>query len=127
MNALILTAGVLALLATLGHFAVGYKSFLKPVLKSNVDIISAKVMSSLFHYMSVYLILTTIILFSFGLGDTLFFSNPVDIVLFIGLSYAGFAIAQVIIALTAAIPLGLLKLFQWVFWALIAICCFAAV
>jgi len=126
MNTLILIAGILALMATLGHFGVGYKSFLKPVLSSDVERIPVKVMSSLFHYMSVYMVLTTVVLLAFGLGDPLFFSNPNDLVLFIGLSYAGFAISQFLIAVTSKIPMGIFKLFQWIFWTLIAICCFAS-
>ncbi len=127
MDNSLLTAGILAALATMGHFGVGYKRFLKPVLKANIDPVAAKVMSSLFHYMSVYMILTTVILLAFGFGDPLFFKSPGDVVLIIGLSYAGFALVQFVIALTSSIPMGILKLFQWIFWALIAAFCFFAI
>ncbi len=126
MNYWILTAAILAVMATLGHFAVGYKSYLVPVLRSNVNIVPAKVMSSLFHYMSVFMVLTSIALLAFSFGETLFFSNPTDILHFFGITYAGFGIVQIVVAISSKIPMGLAKLFQWVFWFAIALCCFMA-
>ncbi len=121
MNYYILTSGVIASLATIGHFAIGFKEFLKPVLISNVDEIPKKVMLSLFHYMSVFMIFTTVILLSISMGKNLIFENSSDIVRFIGYIYAGFAVVQFIIALTSSIKLGVFKLFQWIFWILIAV------
>lgn len=57
MNYLILLAGILAALATIGHFTVGAKDFLKPVMNSDIDEIPKKVMQSLFHYMSIFSLL----------------------------------------------------------------------
>jgi hypothetical protein len=62
MDYFILTSGVLAALATIVHFAIETKDFLKPVMNSNVDEIPKKVMQSLFHYMSVFMIVTAVIL-----------------------------------------------------------------
>lgn len=121
MNYLILTAGVLASLATIGHFAIGTKDFLKPVMNSNIDEIPKKVMQSLFHYMSVFMILSSVILLAISMGQSLIFENISDIVKIIGCIYAGFAVVQFFIALTSSIKMGVLKLFQWVFWTLIAI------
>jgi len=127
MNYLILTSGVLASFATIGHFAIGTKDFLKPVMASNINEIPKKVMQSLFHYMSVFMILTSVILIAISLGQNLLFENSTDIVKVIGIIYAGFAIVQFYIALTSSIKNGILKLFQWLFWALIAIFCLISV
>lgn len=78
-------------------------------------------MQSLFHYMSVFMILTSVILIAFSLGENLVFENSTDVLKFIGFSYAGFAVVQFIIALTSSIKMGVFKLFQWVFWVLIAV------
>ena len=121
MNYLYLVSGILALSAIVGHFTMGSKEFLKPVLASEVEIIPKKVMQSLFHYMSVFLILTTVILLLFSFGKTWFFQNSRDVSLFIGINYSGLALVQFIIAISSSIEKGLMKLFQWVFWLLIAI------
>ena len=120
MNYFILTSGIFASLATIGHFAIGAKDFLKPVLNSDIEEIPRKVMQSLFHYMSVYMVLTSVVLLAISLGENLIFEHTNDVVKMIGLSYAGFAIIQFIIALTSSIKMGVFKLFQWVFWTLIA-------
>ena len=124
MNYFYLTAGILSLLATIGHFAMGTKDFLKPVLTSDIETIPKKVMHSLFHYMSVFLILTTIIMLMFSFGKPLVFQNTSDVSIFIGGSFTGFALVQLIIAVTSSLERGVLKLFQWVFWLLIALFAF---
>jgi hypothetical protein len=121
MDYFILTSGVVATLATIGHFAIGNKEFLKPVINSNAAEIPKKVMQSVYHYMSVFLVLTSVILLAFSLGENLIFENRSDVLKMIGFSYAGFAVAQFIIAFTSSLKMGILKLFQWIFWALIAV------
>ena len=121
MNYFTLIAGILAALATIGHFAVGTKDFLKPVMESGIEEIPKKVMQSLFHYMSVFMILTTVILIAVAMGYNLIFENTKDVVKFIGFTYAGFAVIQFLIAVTSSIKGGIFKLFQWVFWILIAL------
>jgi len=121
MNYLLLTSGIVATLATIGHFTIGNKDFLKPVINSKVDEIPKNVMQSLFHYMSVYMVLTSVILLAFSTGNQLIFENPTDIVKVIGFVYAGYAIVQFIIALSSKVDKGVFKMFQWVFWTLIAV------
>ncbi|HJN06206.1 MAG TPA: hypothetical protein QF480_06290 [Bacteroidales bacterium] len=120
MNYLILTAGVIAALATIGHTTMGSKKFLRPVMKSDLDLTVKKVMQSLFHYMSVFMVLTTFFLIAISTGGCQQFENTPDVVKLIGFIYAGFAIVQFIIAATSKIKMGIFKLFQWIFWALIA-------
>ncbi len=121
MDYFILTSGVLASLATIGHFAVGTKDFLKPVMVSDIDEIPKKVMQSLFHYMSVFMVLTSIFLLAISTGKCMLFESTTDVVKLIGIIYGGFAVIQFIIALTSSIKMGIFKLFQWIFWALIAL------
>lgn len=120
MNYFILTAGILAALATIGHFTMGAKNFLKPVMNSDLDLTVKKVMQSLFHYMSVYMVLTSLFLIAMSTGECQQFENTPDVVKLIGFIYAGFAIVQFIIAATSKIKMGIFKLFQWIFWTLIA-------
>lgn len=127
MNYLILTAGILATFATIGHFAIGTRDFLKPVLISDIDEIPKRVMESLFHYMSVFMILTSVILTAISVGHNLVFENTSDVVKLIGMVYACFAVVQFFIALTSSIKMGVLKLFQWIFWILISVFSFLGV
>ena len=121
MNFMLLTAGIFAFLATMGHFIVGTKDFLKPVLKADLDAVPKKVMHSLFHYMSVFMILTTTVLFVFAFNENLFFDSTREVVLIIGIIYGGFGLVQFVIALTSGIKNGVFKLFQWIFWFAISI------
>ncbi|NIN00846.1 MAG: hypothetical protein GTO24_23015 [candidate division Zixibacteria bacterium] len=40
---------------------------------------------------------------------------------FIAINYAAFAVVQVIIAVTSKIENAMFKLFQWIFWVIIAV------
>ncbi len=121
MNQYLFVAGLISLMAVAGHFAVGIKLFLRPIMKSNIDQVPKKVMQSLFHYMSVFMILSTIVLIVSSFGKCVLFNNSVYVLKFIGISYASFAVVMLIIALTSPIKGATFKLFQWVFWALIAV------
>ena len=120
MNWFLIIAGGLAGFATVGHFFIGSRNFLQPTLQASFDEVPKKVMHCLSHYVSGYLILSTIFLLAIGLGFKLG-GNPVLLVRFIALNYAAFAVAQIIIALSSTIQNSLLKLFQWIFWILIAV------
>ena len=117
---MILIAGLAAGFVNLGHFTVGSKEFLKPMLQADFDEVPKKVMHCVFHYVSVYVVLSFIVLmaiglgFSFGAADTL-------LVKFIAINYFLFAITQIVIAATSEIPNGVIKLFQWIFFLAIAI------
>lgn len=120
MNYFIFASAILTLAAVIGHFTMGYKSYLKPVMDSDVDIVPKKVMQSIFHYVSVFLVLSTIILFAGSHHSCPLYDYVHNMIKFIGIVYAFFAIIQIIIALNSGIPGGVFKLFQWVFWTLIA-------
>lgn len=121
MNYFILIASILALGAVFGHFTMGVKLYLKPVLNSNIDEVPKQIMHSLFHYASVFMVLSTIILFTGASQACPLYDYVHNMIKFIALVYAFMAIAQIIIALTSGVKGGLTKMFQWVFWALIAL------
>jgi hypothetical protein len=121
MNYFIITSAVVATMANIGHFAMGNKEYLKPVMNSNAAEIPKKVMQSAFHYMSVYMVLTAVLLIAFSFGENLVFENRNDVLKVIGFSYAGFAAVQFIIAITSSIKMGIFKLFQWIIWVLISV------
>ena len=122
MNYFILISAILSLAAVIGHFTMGRKDYLKPVLDSDIDIVPKKVMHSLFHYMSVFMVLSAIILFSGSSQSCPLYDYVHNMIRFIGIVYAFFALTQFIIASTSGIPGGVIKLFQWVLWALISAC-----
>ena len=120
MNWMILISGLAAGFVNLGHFTIGSKDFLKPMLQADFDEVPKKVMHCVFHYVSVYLILSFIVLmaiglgFSFGTADTL-------LVKFIAINYFFFAVTQIVMAAASNIPKGVIKLFQWIFFLIIVI------
>ncbi|MFC1523730.1 hypothetical protein ACFL6N_02955 [Thermodesulfobacteriota bacterium] len=124
MNTLIVVSGIFALLTTMGHFAVGSKKFLKPMLEASFDPIAHKIMHCVFHYVSAFLILSTVALLAIGTGMITDQGTSL-VVRFIAANYAVFAVWQIALASTSGIPNGLLKLFQWVFFILISCSAFA--
>jgi hypothetical protein len=73
MNVLLLISGLVAGFCTVGHFMVGSKSYLKPLLQASFDDVAKNVMHCVFHYVSVFLVLTsiTLLLLGFGIGFNL--------------------------------------------------------
>ncbi len=120
MNWFIISAGIFGAFTTIGHFTMGTKEYLKPMLAASFDEIPKQVMRSVFHYVSVFLILTTLALLALGFGF-ITDSQPSMLARFIALNYAFFAIWQLAIAATSGIPNGILKLFQWTFFVIIAV------
>lgn len=120
MNWFITIAGLVCTFTTIGHFTVGSKSFLKPMLDTSFDPIAKKVMHCVFHYVSTFLILSsiTLLLIGFGVWSG---SGMFALVNFIAANFIVFAVWQVILAVTSDIPKGIVKLFQWIFFVLIAL------
>lgn len=121
MNYFIFVSAILALAASVGHLTMGRKEYLLPVLNSQVDIVPKKVMLSLFHYMTVFMLLSAFILFAGSHQSCPLYNYVHHMIRFIGVVYGFFALTQFIIALNSGIPGGVFKLFQWVFWVLIAV------
>jgi hypothetical protein len=119
MNWVIFISGLMAAFCTVGHFAIGSKQYLVPMMQSSFDDVPKKVMHCVFHYVSVVLVLSTLFLLATGLG--FFKSDTSLLVKFIAIQFALFAVTQLIIAATSKIPGAVFKLFQWIIFALIAI------
>ena len=120
MNWFIFIGGLAAGFCTLGHFAIGNNAFLKPMLQAPFDDVPKKVMHCVFHYISAFLILASIALITIGLGYN-FNADTTLLVKFIAISFVVFAVTQIVIAATSTIPRGVIKLFQWIFFVVIAI------
>ena len=119
MNTLLIVAGVLSLSVVGGHFTVGRSRYLRPMLGADFDPVARRVMLCVFHYVSVNLVLMTLILLAAGFG-----LDPDDgmrvAVLAVAVHYGLYAIVQLVYALTAGIEQALGKMFQWVFFVVIA-------
>ncbi len=120
MNWLVFISGLFAAFAVVGHFAMGSRSFLKPMMDATFDEVPKKVMHSVFHYISVFLVLSAAALILVGFGVS-FDRDTTLLIRFVALNYSLFAAVQLIIALTSNIQSPLTKLFQWVFWIVIAV------
>lgn len=121
---MVLLAGVIAGFATIGHFTMGTKLYLKPFLGTELDLIPKNVILSVFHYISVYQILSSLVLIMVGINFENCQHDPTMLLNFVGLNYAVFALVQIVIALTSSVKGGLFKMFQWIFWILIAVLIF---
>lgn len=126
MNSFMMIAGVFAIATVLGHFMVGSKQFLKPMLQASFDPVPQKVMHCVFHYVSTYLILSAAALLIIGSGVWAG-AGATAVAIFIALNYTIFAIWQVVLAAKSGIPNGVFKLFQWIFFVLIAVFAFLGV
>ncbi|HEA68790.1 MAG TPA: hypothetical protein ENI07_18540 [Desulfobacterales bacterium] len=120
MNWFIFIAGIIAAMTVVGHFTVGRKDFLVPLLDSSIDDVPKKVLHCVFHYISAFLVISTLALLAVGVGVK-FKSGYTLLVDFIAIHYATFAVIQLVIALRSKIPKPAFKLFQWIFFSLTAI------
>ena len=120
MNWPIFIAGVGAGFITLGHFAIGSKLYLKPMLKASFDELPKKVNHCVFHYVSAFLVLSAISLLLVGIG----YNNQTDtswLIKFIAINYGFFAVAQIIIAATSGLQNAIFKMFQWTLFTFVAV------
>ena len=115
MNPLMVSAGIIALLTTAGHFTAGSKMYLKPLLNSEIEPVAKKVMHGVFHYVSTFLLLSTLALFVIG-----FMKVGRLLSVFIALNYLLFAMWQLALIKQSGIERGMLKMFQWIFFVFIA-------
>ena len=120
MNWPIFISGLAAVFCTLGHFTVGSKQYLKPMLAAEFDDVAKKVCHCVFHYVSVFLVLSAVCLVLVGVGLT-FNTDTALLVKFIAIHYALFAVLQIMIAATSGIQNALFKMFQWTILMFIAV------
>ena len=127
MHVYILLAGIASLLTTMGHFTLGYKMYVKPMLDADFEPVAKRVMLSIYHYMSVFLILATLSLLYLGLVLKQGNRYNMLFILFLGTNFALMAIAQLLVALFSKIPNGIWKIFQWLFFAVVAMFIFLGI
>jgi len=120
MNIYILIAGIVSLSVVAGHFTVGIKTYLTPMMDAEFDPIAKKVMQCVFHYVSVFLVIATVVLILSGIDKTFSLFDPKSAAFIIGANYALFALIQIIYSLTSGIKNGVFKMFQWTFFIIIA-------
>ncbi|MGL4993719.1 MAG: hypothetical protein ACRC6R_06300 [Bacteroidales bacterium] len=121
MNIYYLIAAFVAVLSQIGHLTIGRKKFIDPVLKS--DYISQEVkgvVHTLFHYMTYMIGVSAVVLFYISQYSTVLSVDSSVIGLFLGCVWAGMGL----VALTLSFRYGLFKIFQWIFWFVIAILLF---
>lgn len=125
INILTIIAGFLAAFVVMGHFKMGIGWYLKPMLETDMELIPKTTMQSVFHYVSVFLSLSAIILLLIGFGVT--FNTEVAIVVkFIGINYLLFAAVQVMYSFKNKVPKPLIAMFQWMMFLPIGILCLIA-
>ena len=122
MDVLTFIGGLLAAFVVIGHFTMGIKSYLVPMLDADFDQIPKTVMQSVFHYVSVFLVLAAAALILAGTGV---FSgeNSELVVKFIGINFLLFAVVQIFYALRSKVERPLFKLFQWTLFLPIGVLC----
>ena len=121
MNISVFIAGLVAAFTMIGHFTIGSRLYLRPMLNASFDAIPKKVMHCVFHYVSVFQVLSTMALVAVGIGG-IFRCDTRALIQFISLNYAMFAVVQLILALSSAIKDSVFKMFQWILFLIIAVC-----
>jgi hypothetical protein len=119
INWLVLTSGVITFMLFIGHITVGVKDYLAPMLDAGFNGQAKKIMHCQFHYVTVFVFLSSVVLTVAGLGIKTFFDLTAT-VLFVAVAFLAFTIAQFAIALKSTLDKPFLKLFQWIIFIMIA-------
>jgi len=120
MEILILIAGFLAGFVVIGHFLFGIKWYLKPMLNSNLELVPKATMQSVFHYISIYLTISSIILLSIGFG---LLEKNFLLIKFIGINFICFSLIQIFYSFKNKVKNPLITMFQWTLFLPIGILC----
>lgn len=122
MNYYFIAAALLAFITCVGHFTYGTNKYLKPMLSASFDPIAKTVLHCVFHYVSAFFVLSTLVLITCGL-DLVSLMQGIGLVLFIALNFALFAIWQIYIAFFSDIKSPFRHLFQWALFTGVAMFC----
>ena len=114
MNVTLLLAGLSAAGIVFGHFLFGTSWYLRPVLAAEMEEVPRKQMQAVFHYASVFLVLSAVVLLAAAFGVDMG-SDPTLAVQFIAAAYILMALSQLAVAMTAKAPK--IKFFQWILFA----------
>lgn len=119
MNIYLLIAGLVAAMTVFGHFTYGRTHYLLPMKTADFDPIAKAAMHCVFHYVSVFLVLSTLILLCSAF-EAISQMQSFGILLFIALNFGLFAIWQLYIGFMSELEASFRQLFQWLFFALVA-------
>lgn len=123
MNWYLLAAGVLSVLALVGHLTAGFKTVIRPILAAEqLDLLVRKTALAMAHlFPSVTFAVAAGFLLAAGAGVAPAAQHPRVIGSIFAALFGGFGVAYLAVALSFKGGLG--KLFQWVlFFAICALC-----
>ncbi|GIU51658.1 hypothetical protein TUM4438_42060 [Shewanella sairae] len=119
MNIYLLIAGLLSLITCAGHLTYGRKHFLLPMQQAAFDPAAKAVMHCVFHYVSVFLLLSSLVLLACGFA-AIARMQSFGMLIFIALNFGLFAIWQLYIGFMSEANVTFRRLFQWLFFAMVA-------
>ena len=119
MNYYFIAAAILGFLTCIGHFTYGVKQYLNPMLAVSFDPVAKAVMHCVFHYVSAFLVLSTLVLAVCGL-DLVSYMQGISLVLFVALNFALFSVWQIYFAFFSEINSPFKHLFQWTLFSSIS-------
>ncbi len=117
---MVIVSGVFAAACVVGHFTVGSKSFLQPMLRADFGLVPKRTMHCCFHYVSAFLVLSAVALLGLGFG-LITLDGSSFVIRFIAANWAAFAMIQILIVLACRVEKGLIKMFQWVLFLGVAV------
>ena len=122
MDTLTFIAGLLAAFVVVGHFIMGIRSYLAPMLNAEFDQIPKATMQSVFHYISVFLVLSAAALILSALH--VFPTEETELgVKFLGANYLLFGVVQIFYSFKNKVKNPLVKMFQWTLFLPIGVLC----
>jgi len=119
MNFYLILAGVLTGSVLIGHLTYSKRQYLLPIQQADFDPVVKTVIHCLFHYCSIFMLLSSLILFACGF-EAISYMHSFGILIFIALSFGLFAIWQVYISFSSELEKPLRSLFQWLFFTAIS-------
>ena len=130
MNWMLFVSGAVCAFCTFGHFTMGSRDYLKPMLGASFEDLPKRVMHAVFHYVSVSLVLSTaaLLVASFlEVSDVPEGYGLSALVLFVAAQFALFAVVQLIVAFASRIERAAVRMFQWIIFAVISVFAFLGV
>ncbi|MBT3271669.1 MAG: hypothetical protein HN368_00835, partial [Spirochaetales bacterium] len=96
--------------------------YLKPMLDAEFDLVPKATMQSVFHYISIFLVLSAAALILAGLEAFPEIDTEI-LVKFIGANFILFALVQILYAFKNHVPKPLIAMFQWTLFLPIGVLC----
>ena len=121
MNGFLIAAGIVSTFILLGHNTAGRKLFYLPMLEAGFDPLAKRVMSFVWHYISVHLVVSAATLLYLGWGADVGSDARELIVGSLVVQFGAIALVHVILTVTSGIPGAGKKMFQSVFFGTVAV------